>query len=147
VQLPLQAPRSATSGPVLAAASHSPHAIPKRAAPDHSRARLPGDTFRISDSQIFGLSLKPTWSRVVGGLWFGKFFTESSDLDLDHVIPLEWAHSHGDWRWAAEQKQLFANDCANLILVGDGRNQSKGSRGPGEWLPGNTAPMYSGGCI
>jgi hypothetical protein len=74
---------------------------------------------------------------VVGGLWFGKFFTESSDLDLDHVIPLKWAHSHGDWRWTAEQKQLFANDCANLILVGDGRNQSKGSRGPGEWLPGN----------
>jgi hypothetical protein len=37
--------------------------------------------------------------KVKGGLWYGpflgKFFTDASDLDLDHVIPLKWAHSHG----------------------------------------------------
>ncbi len=81
--------------------------------------------------------------KVVGGLWYGpflgKFFTEASDLDLDHVIPLKWAHSHGGWRWTADQKQSFANDYENLILVDDGRNQSKGSRGPGQWMPDNTA--------
>jgi hypothetical protein len=37
--------------------------------------------------------------KVEGGLWYGpflgKFFTDASDLDLDHVIPLKWAHSHG----------------------------------------------------
>jgi hypothetical protein len=77
----------------------SPHAAPKRVAPGDSRARPPCDTFRISDSQVFGLSLNPAWSRVVGGLWFGpflgRFFTESSDLDLDHAIRLEWADVHG----------------------------------------------------
>ena len=81
--------------------------------------------------------------KVAGGLWFGpflgKFFTESSDLDLDHVIPLKWAHTHGGWRWTAEQKQVFANDYENLMLVDDGRNQSKGSRGPGEWMPDSSA--------
>ena len=81
--------------------------------------------------------------RVVGGLWFGpflgKFVTESSDLDVDHVIPLKWAHTHGGWRWSAEQKQTFANDYENLILVDDGRNQSKGSKGPGDWMPDNAA--------
>jgi len=30
-------------------------------------------------------------------------------------------------------------DYQNLILVDDGRNQSKGARGPGEWMPDNSA--------
>jgi len=80
---------------------------------------------------------------VATGLWFGQYlgvvFTESSDLDLDHIIPLKWAHDHGAWRWSGEDKQLFANDYQNLILVDDGRNQSKGAKGPGEWMPDNSA--------
>ena len=39
VSEPLQAPRSAPSGTVSPPASHSPHAIPKGAAPGHSQAR------------------------------------------------------------------------------------------------------------
>jgi hypothetical protein len=81
--------------------------------------------------------------RVITGKWYGQylgiFFTESSDLDLDHIIPLKWTHKHGGWRWSAEDKQLFANDYQNLILVDDGRNQSKGSKGPGTWMPDNLA--------
>ncbi len=81
--------------------------------------------------------------RVITGKWYGQylgvFFTESSDLDLDHIIPLKWAHDHGGWRWSAEEKQSFSNDYQNLILVDDGRNQSKGAKGPGEWMPDNSA--------
>jgi len=81
--------------------------------------------------------------RVVSGKWYGQylgvFFTESSDLDLDHIIPLKWAHDHGGWRWSSEDKQRFANDYQNLILVDDGRNQSKGAKGPGGWMPDNLA--------
>ncbi len=91
--------------------------------------------------------------RVVTGKWYGQyfgiFFTESSDLDLDHIIPLKWAHDHGGWRWSAVDKQRFANDYQNLILVDDGRNQSKGAKGPGEWMPGNLAyhcQIESGMC-
>jgi len=51
---------------------------------------------------------------------------------------LKWAHTAGAWRWTGEQRQSFANDYENL-LVDDGRNQSKGSRGPGEWMPDNSA--------
>jgi len=80
---------------------------------------------------------------VVTGLWFGQYlgvvFSESSDLDLDHIIPLKWAHDHGGWRWSAKDKQRFANDYQNLILVDDGRNQSKGAKGPGDWMPDNSA--------
>jgi len=50
---------------------------------------------------------------------------------------LKWAHDHGGWRWSAEDKQRFANDYQNLILVDDSRNQSKGAKGPGEWMPDN----------
>jgi len=61
--------------------------------------------------------------RVITGKWYGQylgvFFAESSDLDLDHIIPLKWAHDHGGWRWSAEDKQRFANDYQNLILVDD----------------------------
>jgi len=81
--------------------------------------------------------------RVVSGLWYGQYlgvvFDQSSDLDLDHIIPLKWAHFYGGWRWSAEDKQQFANDYQNLILVDDGRNQSKGAKGPGEWMPDNSA--------
>lgn len=81
--------------------------------------------------------------KVLTGLWFGQYlgvvFSQSSDLDLDHIIPLKWAHNHGGWRWNSEDKQRFANDYQNLILVDDGRNQSKGAKGPGEWMPDNSA--------
>ena len=39
--------------------------------------------------------------RVVTGLWYGNYLgvvlDQSSDLDLDHIIPLKWAHEHGGW--------------------------------------------------
>ncbi len=37
------------------------------------------------------------------------------------------------------RQQRFANDYQNLILVDDGRNQSKGAKSPGEWMPDNLA--------
>ena len=71
--------------------------------------------------------------QVKSGLWYGQYlgvvFSESSDLDLDHIIPLKWAHTHGGWRWSGDDKQRFANDYQNLILVDNGRDQSKGPGG------------------
>jgi hypothetical protein len=78
---------------------------------------------------------------VITGKWYGpylgKFFTVSSDFD--HVIPLKWAHIHGGWRWSKDLKREFANDYLNLVLVDKGRNRSKGAKGPGEWMPDNSA--------
>jgi len=72
--------------------------------------------------------------RVTTGKWYGQylgvFFTDSSDLDLDHVIPLKWAHEHGGWRWSAENKQRFANDYQNLIQADKDRTRSKAAKGP-----------------
>ena len=73
------------------------------------------------------------------GRWFGpylgKFITKASDLDVDHVIPLAYAHANGAAGWSRTKKQSFAVDEDNLLLVDDGENQSKGAKGPSKYLP------------
>lgn len=60
-------------------------------------------------------------------------------MDVDHVIPLKWAHLHGGWRWTKNEKETYANDFENLILVDDGRNPSKSAKGPGSGMPNSSA--------
>ncbi|MES3007139.1 MAG: DUF1524 domain-containing protein [Pseudomonadota bacterium] len=76
---------------------------------------------------------------VAMGQWFdpytGKQFVQASDVDIDHVIPLKYAHEHGGARWSPLTKKLFANDPENLLIVDDGENQSKGASGPAQYLP------------
>lgn len=67
----------------------------------------------------------------------GKIFTRTSDLDIDHVVPLYWAHAHGGANWPLEKKEEFANDMRNLLAVDNELNQRKGARGPSEWMPPN----------
>lgn len=78
--------------------------------------------------------------RVATGRWVcpytGKVLTQASDVDVDHVVPLKWAHEHGGHGWTQEKRQAFANDPLNLLAVDDATNQAKGSRGPSDWLPG-----------
>lgn len=77
--------------------------------------------------------------RVATGLWLdpytGNFYSKASDLDVEHIVPLKWAHDHGGAHWDRALKRRFAEDPDNLWLVDDGRNQSKGDRGPDEWMP------------
>ncbi len=78
---------------------------------------------------------------VATGRWVGayseKSFSNASEIDLDHLVPLAYAHKHGGASWTRSEKQLFANDIENLFLIDDGINQSKSSRGIDEWLPQN----------
>jgi hypothetical protein len=54
--------------------------------------------------------------------YLGKVITMASDLDVDHVIPLAYAHVNGAAAWSRTKKQTFAMDEANLLLVDDGEN-------------------------
>lgn len=80
---------------------------------------------------------------VYHGKWYDpysdKIWTLASDVDIDHIVPLAWAYSHGASNWSAKMKSKFANDTANLIAVEDNLNQTKGARGPDQWLPPNNA--------
>ena len=80
--------------------------------------------------------------RVETGLWVdiytGDRFTDPSDLDVDHFIPLAEAHESGGWAWDEITKRRFANDLeasGHLIAVSASANRSKGASDPADWLP------------
>jgi hypothetical protein len=76
---------------------------------------------------------------VLSGEWYdpysGDTFTISKDLDLDHIVPLKFAHGHGADMWSRERKATFANDLDNLILAKASLNRQKGAKGLADWLP------------
>lgn len=80
---------------------------------------------------------------ILTGTWndpfSGNTFSLASDLDVDHIIPLKWASEHGGLKWPANKKERFANDPLNLLAVDDSLNQSKGAKGPTQWMPPNHA--------
>ena len=79
---------------------------------------------------------------VVSGSWLGAYsgdvFTDASQLDIDHLIPLKEAHISGGYAWDAYRKRDYANDLSNplsLIAVDKGLNRQKGASDPADWLP------------
>lgn len=79
---------------------------------------------------------------VSWGEWFDPYtlqrFSQASDLDIDHIVPLVHAHHSGAQNWTKSQKRRFANDPDNLLAVEDNANQQKGGKAPHQWMPGNT---------
>ena len=75
-----------------------------------------------------------SWGRWVCP-YTGQVFEKASDVDIDHIVPLAWAHRHGAANWSREKKRQFANDPENLLVVDDATNQAKGDKGPDEWMP------------
>lgn len=80
--------------------------------------------------------------RVLSGLWrdeyTGRHFTNPSDLEIDHRVPLANAHRNGGWIWDAARKRAYANDLSDpdhLIAVSASANRSKSDRGPDAWRP------------
>lgn len=78
---------------------------------------------------------------VASGLWIdpytGKTFRDATRLDIDHLVPLRHAHTHGAAEWNRQRRGTLANDPDNLVPVSAGANRSKGAEGPAEWLPDN----------
>ncbi|QDQ11322.1 HNH endonuclease family protein [Streptomyces spectabilis] len=78
---------------------------------------------------------------AVSGTWKSAYdnatWTQASDLDIDHVVPLSEAWKSGANAWTQAQRQAFANDLGRpqLIAVTDNVNQAKGDKDPAEWLP------------
>ena len=85
--------------------------------------------------------------RVVSGLWnlpyWGGTTTQASQIDIDHIIPLKWAHGHGGGRWSSARKQAFANDPDNLLATYYSANRSKGAKGPDDWMPAINRCRYA----
>jgi hypothetical protein len=83
------------------------------------------------------------------GSWYSPFdgatWTDPSDVDIDHMVPLAEAWSSGAWAWSTAQRQTYANDLGGpeLWAVTDNVNQSKGDRDPAGWRP----PLGSFHCL
>ncbi len=84
--------------------------------------------------------------RVIAGRWVGPWtgevFTDASDVDIDHHVPLGHAHESGGWSWDAERRRTYANDLthpASLQATSAPVNRSKGKQPPDEWRPDEAA--------
>ena len=84
--------------------------------------------------------------RVASGRWedlySGEIYTSPTELDVDHMVPLQWAHQHGGWAWSPPIKAEFANELeypAHLVVVHRSLNRAKGAKGPEAWVPPDVA--------
>ena len=82
--------------------------------------------------------------KVKSGEWYDPYindkFTESKDLDVDHMVPLSEARNSGGYTWDKETKKKYANDMSyenHLIAVSSSANRSKGASTPDKWKPAN----------
>ncbi|MFH9648716.1 HNH endonuclease family protein [Streptomyces albidoflavus] len=87
--------------------------------------------------------------KAVSGTWKsaydGATWTQASDVDIDHVVPLAEAWRSGASGWTNAQREQLANDLTRpqLIAVTDNVNQSKGDKDPAKWMP----PLASYKCV
>lgn len=67
----------------------------------------------------------------------GETFTQASDLQIDHLVPLKEAWDSGAHQWSEQDRQKFANDMNNpqLVAVDSFSNQQKVDSDPTEWMP------------
>jgi len=65
----------------------------------------------------------------------GEIFTVAAQMDVDHIIPRLYAHTHGGDRWQPQQKLQFSNDPMNMMMVGRREIRRKRDRGPDRYLP------------
>ncbi|HEY0697617.1 MAG TPA: HNH endonuclease family protein [Micromonospora sp.] len=79
---------------------------------------------------------------LTGGRWYsyydGAYWTITSDLDIDHMVPLAEAWDSGARNWTTSRRQAFANDLGDarsLVAVTDNVNQAKGDQDPATWMP------------
>lgn len=84
-----------------------------------------------------------------GGRWFSYYdrvsWYDTSDIDIDHMVPLAEAWDSGARDWTAATRRRFANDLGDyrsLVGVTDNVNQSKSDQDIAEWLPEHAQCQY-----
>ncbi|MFE7223566.1 HNH endonuclease family protein [Nocardioides sp. NPDC057577] len=77
-----------------------------------------------------------------GGRWYsyydGVSWTATSDIDIDHMVPLAEAWDSGARTWTSTERKNYANDLGyygSLVGVTDNENQEKSDADPAEWMP------------
>jgi hypothetical protein len=86
---------------------------------------------------------------VETGRWYSYYdavtWTDASDVDIDHLVPLAEAWDSGAYAWNADRRERYANDLGDrrtLVAVTDNVNESKGDQDIAEWLPDHGRCRY-----
>ena len=80
---------------------------------------------------------------ITSGTWIdpytGKSLTNSSEVDIDHVVPLAnaWRSGASSAAWSTADREAYANDPEVLLSADAGANRTKGDKGPEAWKPPN----------
>ena len=80
---------------------------------------------------------------ITAGTWLdpytGRTLTDSSEVDIDHVVPLAnaWRSGAGSSGWSVADREAYANDPEVLLSADAGANRAKGDKGPETWKPPN----------
>lgn len=79
---------------------------------------------------------------VTAGRWTpsydGGTYTAATQLEIDHLVPVSEAWDSGAQAWTQQQRSAFSNDLGDdrsLVAISSAVNQSKGDKGPEQWLP------------
>ena len=100
--------------------------------------------FRDSISSTIVKSEKGTIS--IQGKWkckyTNKLITQASQLDIDHIVPINYARNNKVGLWSQARFTEFANDLSNLVAVEGSINREKGDRSIAEWLPPKNKQWY-----
>jgi 5-methylcytosine-specific restriction endonuclease McrA len=100
------------------------------------------------DALQWTIQWDPGGCRVETGSWIDPYgaenpvVTDPKALDVDHLIPLGYAHAHGGAAWSKEKKAEYANALGyrwHLWAVSLHANRQKGDKGPAAWVPENLA--------
>ena len=77
--------------------------------------------------------------KVKYGVWIdyytGEKITLSDKPEIDHVVPIKYAHSIGGDRWSKKKKSRFYQDIENLVITSKSLNSSKGAKSFVDWSP------------
>lgn len=87
---------------------------------------------------------------VDSGTWndpyTGKVFSATTDIQIDHVVPLKNAYMSGAYKWDFRSRCLYANYMGaefHLLSVNGAENMKKGDKGPDRYMPPNKAHTCS----
>jgi hypothetical protein len=83
---------------------------------------------------LSGTLLDPYLGRTIA---FVRGPGTSSEVQIDHVVPLSDAWQKGAQQWTLLQRTAFANDPLNLLAVDGLTNQRKSDSDAATWLPPN----------
>ena len=93
----------------------------------------------LQELSLDEFTLTDNTCRVLTGLWLdpytNMYFSASSELDIDHLVPLKYAWTRGAYNWPKSKRVKFSNDESNLFAVKKSVNRQKSAMGPAMWLP------------